>query len=40
MWSVGCILYELCALRHPFEANDFESLVLKILQGAYPSVSW
>ncbi|KAL7638877.1 UNVERIFIED_CONTAM: hypothetical protein RMT77_010411 [Armadillidium vulgare] len=39
MWSVGCILYELCALRHPFEANDFESLVLKILQGSYPPVS-
>ncbi|XP_066985416.1 uncharacterized protein [Macrobrachium rosenbergii] len=35
MWAVGCILYELCALRHPFDAENFEDLVVKILRGAY-----
>ncbi|XP_068224750.1 serine/threonine-protein kinase Nek3-like [Palaemon carinicauda] len=35
MWAVGCILYELCALRHPFDAENFEDLVIKILRGAY-----
>jgi NIMA (never in mitosis gene a)-related kinase len=22
IWSLGCILYELCCLKHPFEANN------------------
>lgn len=35
MWAVGCILYELCALRHPFDAENFEDLVVKILRGAF-----
>ncbi|KAK7075075.1 regulation of replicative cell aging [Halocaridina rubra] len=35
MWAVGCILYELCALRHPFDAESFEDLIIKILKGAF-----
>nr|XP_045605280.1 serine/threonine-protein kinase Nek5-like isoform X2 [Procambarus clarkii] len=35
MWAVGCVLYELGALRHPFESNCFEDLVMKILRGSY-----
>nr|XP_027216332.1 serine/threonine-protein kinase Nek3-like [Penaeus vannamei] len=33
MWAVGCILYELCALKHPFDADTFEDLIIKILRG-------
>ncbi|XP_036084418.1 serine/threonine-protein kinase Nek3 isoform X4 [Rousettus aegyptiacus] len=33
IWSLGCILYELCTLKHPFQANSWKSLILKICQG-------
>ncbi|KAF3825862.1 hypothetical protein GH733_006689, partial [Mirounga leonina] len=32
IWSLGCILYELCTLKHP--ANSWKSLILKICQGS------
>ncbi|NXA33882.1 NEK3 kinase, partial [Eudromia elegans] len=35
IWSLGCILYELCTLRHPFQANSWKHLILKICKGAY-----
>ena len=31
MWALGCILYELCTLRHPFEASNLLGLVFKIV---------
>ncbi|KAM5288036.1 serine/threonine-protein kinase Nek3 [Ctenodactylus gundi] len=34
IWSLGCILYELCTLKHPFHANSWKNLILKICQGA------
>ncbi|KAM9733742.1 serine/threonine-protein kinase Nek3 isoform 1-T1 [Menidia menidia] len=36
VWSLGCVLYELCTLRHPFQAPSWKSLVLKVCRGAYP----
>uniref|UniRef100_UPI00358EFBDD serine/threonine-protein kinase Nek1-like n=1 Tax=Myxine glutinosa TaxID=7769 RepID=UPI00358EFBDD len=39
MWALGCVIYELCTLRHAFEAGNMKNLVLKIVRGAYPPVS-
>lgn len=39
IWSLGCVLYELCTFRHPFEAKNQGSLIMKIVRGQYPAVS-
>ncbi|KAM8821542.1 serine/threonine-protein kinase Nek5 [Eudromia elegans] len=39
IWSLGCVLYELCALKHPFEGNSLHQLVLKICRGHFQPVS-
>ncbi|XP_019346933.1 serine/threonine-protein kinase Nek5 isoform X4 [Alligator mississippiensis] len=39
IWSLGCVLYELCTLKHPFEGNNIHQLVLKICQGRFIPVS-
>ncbi|XP_070685305.1 serine/threonine-protein kinase Nek3 [Pempheris klunzingeri] len=36
VWSLGCVLYELCTLRHPFQASSWKSLIFKVCRGAYP----
>ncbi|KAM3838152.1 serine/threonine-protein kinase Nek3-like [Diretmus argenteus] len=36
VWSLGCVLYELCTLHHPFQASSWKSLILKVCRGAYP----
>ena len=33
VWALGCILYELCTYRHPFNANNHGALILKILNN-------
>jgi len=35
IWAIGCFLYELIALRPPFQARDMDSLSKKILTGRY-----
>ena len=33
IWALGCILYELCTYKHPFNAKYQASLVMKILEN-------
>ncbi|KAM9610292.1 LOW QUALITY PROTEIN: serine/threonine-protein kinase Nek5, partial [Trichechus inunguis] len=39
IWSLGCVLYELCTLKHPVEGNNLYQLVLKICQAHFAPVS-
>jgi len=38
IWAMGCILYELCALKVPFDATNISGLVQKICNGPLPVV--
>ena len=38
IWALGCILYELCVLKHAFDANNLLGLVWKIVQETYPPI--
>jgi len=38
IWAMGCIVYELCALRVPFDAPNISGLVQKICRGPVPTV--
>jgi NIMA (never in mitosis gene a)-related kinase len=35
---MGCIIYELCTGKRPFEANNQPALALKIVMGKYESI--
>ncbi|GAA6079780.1 serine/threonine-protein kinase Nek11, partial [Tachysurus ichikawai] len=36
--SLGCILYEMCCLKHAFEGQNFLSVVQKIMESSTPSL--
>lgn len=36
IWALGCVLYELAALRVPFDAQSLQKLVQKITRGPAP----
>eukprot|EP00347_Sterkiella_histriomuscorum_P021511 403333721 len=38
IWSLGCVLYELIALKPPFRSETMEGLFKKILAGKYPRI--
>ncbi|EPZ31422.1 Protein kinase, catalytic domain-containing protein [Rozella allomycis CSF55] len=37
-WALGCVLYEMCTLKHPFDASTIKSLMAKITRGIYPPI--
>jgi NIMA (never in mitosis gene a)-related kinase len=38
IWSLGVMLYELCALRPPFEGSSMHFLSMQIVRGRYPAL--
>lgn len=38
IWALGCVLFEMAALRVPFDAQNIQALVQKITRGPLPQV--
>ena len=36
VWGLGCVVYEMCNLRHAFDAQSLNGLAMKIMKGTYP----
>lgn len=36
VYAIGVVLYELCAQKFPYEANDIEELETKVLKEKFP----
>lgn len=39
VWSIGCVIYEMAALRPPFLAKDLDSLCKKVNKGVYDAIN-
>ena len=38
IWSIGCIIYELCMLKTPFRGTSMKNLCSNIQKGVYPDI--
>lgn len=38
IWALGCILYEMCTLKVPFDAQNFKQLCDRIIRGPAPRI--
>ena len=38
IWSLGCILYELCMLKKPFKASNINQLIVQIFGAGYEKI--
>ncbi|XP_052818939.1 serine/threonine-protein kinase Nek11-like isoform X4 [Mya arenaria] len=38
VWSIGCILYEMCALDHAFDGKSLMAVMYKIVEGEPPDL--
>lgn len=39
IWALGCVMYEMCNLRHAFDAQSLNALAIKILKGSFPPIA-
>jgi NIMA (never in mitosis gene a)-related kinase len=35
IWSLGCVIYEICSLHPPFRADDMQALFKKVTKGNF-----
>lgn len=35
IWSMGCVLYEICGLTPPFKGNNLDQLFVNVMKGTY-----
>ena len=40
MWAFGCILYEMCNQKRPFEAYSIDVLAVKVVNDNFAPVSY
>ncbi|CAD8137232.1 unnamed protein product [Paramecium octaurelia] len=38
IWSLGCVIYEMCCLQTPFRAKDMDLLFQKVQRGTYDKI--
>lgn len=38
IWSVGCVIYEICALEPAFKSKDMKELFAKVVKGRYADI--
>nr|XP_022343810.1 serine/threonine-protein kinase Nek11-like isoform X1 [Crassostrea virginica] len=38
IWSIGCILYEMCTLNHAFDGKSLMAVMYKIVEGEVPKL--
>ncbi|DBA79173.1 hypothetical protein WJX77_004780 [Trebouxia sp. C0004] len=38
VWAIGCVLYEMCALKKAFDASNLGAITVKVMSGKFPPI--